>query len=324
VIAADHPAKPARSLVARSGTFPALPAGVTAPRQVCPDTTYLVTRRCSERRFFLRPCAHTTATFLYVLAVAARLHQVEIHAVCVLSNHFHLLLTDRLGRLPAFMQYLDSLVARALNAALGRCEGFWSSDASYSAVSQGDAEDILRKATYVLANPVAAGLVSTAREWPGLWTAPEQLGSATILAPRPKGFFSENGNMPKVAELALTLPPGFSSVEEFQSAVAERLRDAEREERRTRGKHGFLGAKKVLRQSPFAQPVSREPNRKLNPRIAAHDKWKRLEAITRLKDFLREYRAAWLQWRDGVRDVVFPPGTYQLRVQHGVRCSAPG
>jgi putative transposase len=75
---------------------------VTAPRQVLPGTTYLVTRRTSERRFFVPPCAHTNATFLYVLAIAARLHRIEIHAFCVLSNHFHLLLTDPAGRLPAF------------------------------------------------------------------------------------------------------------------------------------------------------------------------------------------------------------------------------
>jgi len=93
---------------------------VTAPRQILPGTVYLITRRCSERRLFLRPSALTDAIFLYVLAVAARLHRVEVHALCVLSNHYHVLVTDREARLPAFMQYLDSLVARAINASLGR------------------------------------------------------------------------------------------------------------------------------------------------------------------------------------------------------------
>jgi hypothetical protein len=37
-----------------------------------PGTTYLVTRRCSERRFFLRPSAVTNAIFLYALAVVAQ------------------------------------------------------------------------------------------------------------------------------------------------------------------------------------------------------------------------------------------------------------
>jgi putative transposase len=46
---------------------------MTAARRVLPGQTYLVTRRCSERRFFLRPSTVTNAIFLYALAVAARL-----------------------------------------------------------------------------------------------------------------------------------------------------------------------------------------------------------------------------------------------------------
>jgi hypothetical protein len=59
---------------------------VTAPRQVLPGTTYLVTRRCSERRLFLRPSERVNAIFLYVLAVAAQKYGIDVHAFCVLSN----------------------------------------------------------------------------------------------------------------------------------------------------------------------------------------------------------------------------------------------
>jgi REP element-mobilizing transposase RayT len=296
---------------------------VTAPRQILPGKIYLVTRRCSERRFFLRPSEVTNAIFLYVLAVAARLHRVQVHAFCVLSNHYHLLVTDPEARLPAFMQYLDSLVARAVNASLGRWEGFWSSEVSYSAVSQGDPEDIVRRAAYVLANPVAAGLVRTGREWPGLWTAPEQLGSATFVAPRPTVFFDPNGTMPERAELTLTVPAGFSSPEEFQARVSAAVRERELEKQRELGPRGFLGPARVLKQKPFARPASGEPRRALNPRIAARDKWKRIEAIGRMVKFLRAYREARRRWRAGVRDVLFPAGTYQLRLEHRVRCAVP-
>ena len=68
----------------------------------------------------------------------------------MLSNHVHLVVTDPLARLPAFMQYLDSLVARAVNASLGRWEGFWSSENSYSAVTPVAPDDIVRKVAYVL------------------------------------------------------------------------------------------------------------------------------------------------------------------------------
>jgi putative transposase len=294
---------------------------VTAPRQVLPGTVYLVTRRCSERRLFLRPSALTNSIFLYVLAVAARLHRIEVHAFCVLSTHYHLLVTDPEARLPAFMQYLDSLVARAVNASLGRWEGFWSSENSYSAVSHDGTDDIVRKAAYVLANPVSAGLVRTAREWPGLWTAPEQLGTATLVAPRPDVFFSANGNMPERAELVLTTPRGFVSAAEFQSLVAAAVSAIENEKQTELGPDGFLGKKRVLRQSPFSRAAPGEPRRKLNPRIAARDKWKRIEAISRLVGFLHSYRSALKRRRAGALNVLFPAGTYQLRVEHGVACA---
>ncbi len=296
---------------------------MTAPRQILPGTAYLVTRRCSERRFFLRPCALTNAIFLYVLAVAARLHRIEVHAFCVLSNHYHLLVTDPQARLPAFMQYLDSLVARAINSTLGRWEGFWSSDNSYSAVTPVAPDDIVRKAAYILANPVSAGLVTSGREWPGLWTAPEQLGAAIFTAPRPTAFFSSTGDMPASSELVLTTPRGFSSAEEFQALVTAALHDLEEERRRELGPRGFLGRKRVLAQSPFARPAPGEPRRQLNPRVAARDKWKRIEALSRLVSFLRAYRAAWRARRGGDAGVVFPAGTYQLRIEHAVPCAAP-
>ncbi len=41
------------------------------------------------------------------------------------------------------------------------------------------------------------------------------------------------------------------------------------------------------------------------------------------KDFRRAYRAARDVFVAGERDVVFPHGTYQLRVQTGVLCALP-
>ena len=53
-----------------------------------PGATYLVTRRCTERRFLLRPGPQTDAIFLYVLAVAAKRFGIKVHAFCVLSNQY--------------------------------------------------------------------------------------------------------------------------------------------------------------------------------------------------------------------------------------------
>jgi hypothetical protein len=264
----------------------------------------------------------TTGIFLYVLAVAARRFGVQVHAICVLSNHFHAVVTDPDARLPAFEQYLDSLVARAVNASLGRWESFWA-PSSYSAVALTSPRDVIDKTVYVLANPVAAGLVRRGREWPGLWSAPEAIGGAPLVATRPTVLFRADGYMPETATLELVTPPGVGSAEEFRARVADELAIAEERIGRELASEGrsFLGRSKVLAQKPTARPSGGEPRRGLNPRIAARDKWKRIEALSRLLEFLRAYRAAWRARRSGQTDAVFPAGTYLLRIVHDVPCA---
>lgn len=294
---------------------------MTAPRQVLPGTTYLITRRCAQRQFLLRPSKTTNAIFLYVLAVAARRFGMNIHAYCVLSNHFHLVVTDPGARLPAFEQYLDSLVARAVNASLGRWEAFWA-PSSYSAVALSSPADVVDKTAYVLANPVAAGLVRRGRDWPGPWSAPELVGGPSLTAPRPQTFFREHGSMPESVELTLTAPPGFDSASSFRERVAEALAEAEGRAAASVGSGGRLvGAERVIAQEVRRRAVRREPRRTLNPRVAARDKWKRIETLRRLRGFLERYRAAWRARRAGDFAALFPPGTYLLRIAHGAPCA---
>jgi hypothetical protein len=220
------------------------------------------------------------------------------------------------------MQYLDSLVARAVNASLGRFEGFWANDASYSAVTPIDSGDVVAKVAYVLANPVASGLVRIGDEWPGLRSAPKQVGIARLVARRPKVFFAANGCMPEQVELELTAPPGFASGAEYSALVSSSVAELEARHRSENASRGFLGAARVLAQKPFARPAPGAPRFRLNPRIAARDKWKRIEAISSLKTFLRDYRDAWNARRAGVAHVLFPAGTYLLKVFHNVPCAA--
>ena len=298
---------------------------MTAPRRVVPGAQYLLTRRCSERRFFLRPSKAVNDTLRYVLAVAAERYGVVLHAFCVLSNHVHVVLTDVRGNLPAFERYLDSLVARSINALHGHWESFWA-PGSYSAVALLSPQDVLSKCAYVLANPVAAGLIRRGSEWPGLWSAPDQINSGPVQVKRPKHFFRVNGPMPDNATLELACPPGFESPEAFRRqlvAAVMALEDQAARELASTGR-SFLGVRRVLAQKPGDRPAPGEPRRELNPRIAGRDKWKRMEAISRLKSFLADYRVAWLAFTRGLRNTVFPHGTYWMRVAYGVRCEAPG
>ncbi len=309
------------------GTVPAQQPSVTAPRRVLPNATLLVTRRCSERRFFFRPSPAKNELFLYTLASAAAKFEVQIHAFCLLSNHFHGVLTDLNGVLPAFEQYLDSLVARAFNALLGRWESFWA-PGSFSAVTLSTPEAVLDKMAYVLANPVTAGLVRRGSEWPGLWSDPSTIGGPPIEVSRPKGFFRErdDGPMKPTVKLRIDPPPVREAVEAFRHRLAGEVKRREDQAARELAAEGrsFLGVRKVLAQNERSAPTSGEPRRGLNPRVAEPDKWKRIEALERLKDFLEAYRSAWKEFANGARNVLFPHGTYWMRVAYGMPCAASG
>jgi REP element-mobilizing transposase RayT len=273
--------------------------------------------------FLLRPSQLGDAVFEYVLAVKAREYGIRLHAYCVLSNHWHCVLTDPHGRLPEFQRDLGSTVARALNAALGRWESFWA-PGSYSAVALQTAEDVLDKMVYVLANPVTAGLVRRGSQWGGLWSVPSRIGAGPREVERPDHYFRKEGPAPRTALLELFCPEGFGSVEELRQRLTAAL--AEREDRAARemaeAGRSFMGVRKVLTQSPFARPAPGEPRRGLKPRVASRDKWKRLEALGRLRAFLAEYREAWRAFRQGRRDTVFPAGTYGMLVTYGVACAS--
>ncbi|MEO8899932.1 MAG: hypothetical protein ABI627_00275 [Polyangiaceae bacterium] len=142
-------------------------SSVTVPRQIIPGRFYLVTRRCTHRQFLLRPSRLTNQIVRYSLALAASQSGIVLHAACVMSNHWHGVVSDPDGRLPEFLERFHRLVARAQNASLGRWENFWSSDKA-SAVLLVSEAGVLEKIAYTLANPTVAGLVHSPFEWPGV------------------------------------------------------------------------------------------------------------------------------------------------------------
>ena len=294
---------------------------MTQPRRVLPGETVLAQRRCSERRFFLRPDPLTTQIFLYVLALAQQRFGIAIHEFVAMSNHYHLVFTDVCGNRPRFFQLLDSLIARATNAAYGRWEAFWA-PGSYCAPTLLEPEDMLAKCVYTLNNPVLSALVGRPDRWKGATSWDLEYG-VPIKVKRPKVFFSEH--MPEELELVITRPPGlFPDVDD--RAARARVRDAawqsavefERSHRQQGG--SFMGMARVLRQPRNSSPDTRAPRRGLKPNIAGRSKWARIEALQRLKSFVTHYAEALARFLAGDTDAEFPAGTYLMRVRFGARC----
>jgi REP element-mobilizing transposase RayT len=261
---------------------------------------------------------------IYLLAEAAARFGVMVHAVMVMSNHWHLVVTDVRGNYPAFLCHLHKLVAKSLNAHWGRWENFWASEQT-SVVELTDAAAVLDKVAYTLANPVSAGLVAQVADWPGAssWRA---LDGRKVRVRRPGWYFDEKGTMPEVAEVRFEVPPVFERMSRsawaklVRAEVAKRERVAARERRET----GTVvaGFDVVMSQSAFDAPSTSAPRRGLRPRIAGHNKWRRIEALQRNRRWLEAYRAAYRQLRAGFLDVAFPSGTYELFRLGLVACHA--
>jgi len=294
---------------------------MTWPRRIVPGTTYLLTRRCTQRRFMLAPRGIVPKLLGYCVALAADRHGIEVHAITSMSNHWHAVVTDPHGRIPEFSRDVHSLSARALNAHLGRWEALWSSQ-RLSLVELVDGPDVWDKLVYTLTNPVAAGLVARSAEWPGLRTRPIDVTRAPVVFKRPRTRFFRRSKLPAQVELPLTVPraleplsrPAFAR--ELQARVADR-EAAIREEMEAAGR-SFIGAHKVRRQRRDARPKTHELRRGRHPVVASRDRARRLGTLERLRRFRDAYREALERWRQRVGPVRFPEGTYKMRGYPGV------
>jgi putative transposase len=289
---------------------------MSIPREVLPGQTYMITRRCTQRQFLMRPDRETNNAFIYCLAEAAGRHGIQVLFTIAMSNHHHTGICDPFGNYPAFLEHFHKLFAKCQNALRGRWENFWSSEQT-SVVRLVDPNDAIEKMTYALTNPVKDGLVEKAHHWPGVSALGSILHGKPLVATRPKHFFRDEGTMPDAVTLSFVRPRGYEELNsaDFTALVMSRVREVEDRVAAERRQEGWqvLGRRAVLCQRWNDRPLGREPRRKLNPRIAARNKWSRIEAMLRSRTFREAYMAARASFIGGIRDAIFPAGTYWLR-----------
>ena len=283
----------------------------------------MVTRRCTQRQYLLRPDRETNNAFIYCLAVAAQRNPIDVIDFMQMSNHLHDALYDRHGNAPAFYEDFHKLLAKCMNALRGRWENFFSSG-QVGVVRLETREDLINKLVYVATNPVKDGLVARVDDWPGSSGYRALLSGEPLRATRPKHFFAEDGMMPEEVTLHLTIPPELGDRDEILAELQVRVAAAEEEAARERARTGkrVLGRYAVLRQSWRDSPTSREPRRGLRPTIAARSLWARLEAIQRKREFTVAYRRARQALLAGM-PIPFPYGTYWLGRFMGVEVAGP-
>ncbi|WP_437632250.1 transposase [Sorangium sp. So ce854] len=302
---------------------------MSQPRAIVAGATYLLTRRALRRHFLFRPDAAITQLIVYALAVSARRYGIRVHALCAMSTHLHVVVTDVEGVLPRFLQFFHRLVALGTKAIRAWEGPVWGHEAT-SVVRLVTRAAVAEKIAYTLANPVGAGLVRHAREWPGAKVLVGELGRGVLRAKRPGVYFDpSNPAWPEDAAISLALPPAVAEddADAFRLEVGAELerQEAEAHASMHRKGHRFLGADRVRKISPAQRATSSEPSRGFNPTFAVgrgHADARRIVAAA-VRAFRTAYREALEQWRAGLRDALFPAETWWMRVFHGASVSDP-
>jgi putative transposase len=316
---------------------------MTRPRPIVPKTLCFVTARAVGRMFRFVPQRDVVRVFEYLFAVAAERFGMKVHEALCMSNHFHVLMSDVDGQLPDFMHYFDSLLARSLNAMRGTSGSVF--EKGYSLVVVTDDAKALEHAVYTLANPCAAHLVRRSKQWPGFSTLRMKYGETRKIE-RPKlGLWTqaqtqiERGRkrprnserdqhrgkpsrLPDVVDLTLERPPIYIELSdaELRTELRQQLDAEELALIKKRGHEDreVLGVSKVLAQPWYGFPGRPADMFGTNPTVSGRTKWVRIEALQRRREFELAYARARASFLAGIREVLWPFGTWLMRVRFGL------
>ena len=195
---------------------------MTRRRIIDPGTTWALSRRTTRRHFLLNPdqARQLEGCYWYCLGLAAQRFGVVVHAGCLMSTHSHEVVTDVRGVLPRFLQEFHRLLALTTKALRG-----WPGEV-FDKRSTGQHALLTPEATiealaYLIANPVEAGAVRYAKDWPGAHTLPatsvrgssRSSGRCTTSTPRtPIGPTSSNSSYRCPPSSSSTTAPSLPSV----------------------------------------------------------------------------------------------------------------
>ncbi|MFK7990114.1 MAG: transposase [Sandaracinaceae bacterium] len=300
---------------------------MTQSRFIEPGATYAITRRVEGRRFLLRPDAMLTQLFTWLLCVMAARFEIQVHVAVVMSTHYHLVVTDPHGRVSKFAHGLNVCLSKSVKVMRRFVRGVVWEPGGLSVVALVTREAVVESIAYAIANPVAAGLVTDPAHWPGLTASVEDLGQRMLEATRPAFFFRPKKWLAH-ATLKLVLP---ACLLELGLETARALVQAELEHQLEKARGAVkaegwrvLGPVAARNVSPYAEATSWRDLGSLNPHVKAGrgQTEARMNALARRAVFLSDYASALARWCGGDREVVFPAGTYWMRVHHGAAMAA--
>lgn len=169
------------------------------PRLTVPGYPHHVIQRGNNRQpIFTSPADYEY--FLTLLDENARKFGVAIHAYVLMGNHFHLLATPQTDSgLPQMMQAIGRRYVRYFNDTQRRSGTLW--EGRYKSTLIQAERYLLACMVYIDLNPVRAGVVAQARDYP--WSSHRHyigLGPDKLITPHP--LYWALGNTPFAREAA--------------------------------------------------------------------------------------------------------------------------
>ncbi|HQR99899.1 MULTISPECIES: transposase [unclassified Polaromonas] len=169
------------------------------PRLSLPGYPHHVILRGNNRQAIFS-CPADYQTLLDLIEEHARKSGVAVHAYVLMSNHVHLLVTpEAADSLPSMMQAVGRRYVRYFNDRQGRSGTLW--EGRYRSTPIQTETYLLACMAYIDLNPVRAGLVAEARDYP--WSSHGHyvgLRSDRLVTPHP--LFWTLGNTPFAREAA--------------------------------------------------------------------------------------------------------------------------
>jgi REP-associated tyrosine transposase len=135
-------------------------------RSLLPDGTYHLGTRGVDRCTVYVDDDDRRA-FLSLLAWVVDDYHWHVHSLCLMKNHYHLVVETEQWLLSLGMQRLNGRYAEHFNRRFKRTGHLWG-DRFWTRYVE-DEEHLVGVCEYVVNNPVRAGLVPHARDWP--WSA---------------------------------------------------------------------------------------------------------------------------------------------------------
>ena len=134
-----------------------------------PGALYHVTSR-GDRQEDIYESDEDRRQYLTILdSVCSRFHWV-VHAYCLMSNHYHLLVETQDGNLSKGMRQLNGVYSQCFNR--NHCRVGHVFQGRYTAILVEKENYLLELSRYIVLNPVRARMVQSASQWP--WSSYRQ------------------------------------------------------------------------------------------------------------------------------------------------------